>query len=88
MGFILRGPSGRTCCVDKGRLPHSNYWLKSISPNLLVPLCVNASGSGDGCYTWADRDAAAAAAACESAAFMADIWEMPAHRLMGMYTFC
>ena len=32
VGFTLQDPSGRTFCVDKGRLQHSNYRLHSVFP--------------------------------------------------------
>lgn len=49
--FTLRDPSGRTCCVDKGRLQHSNCGLRTVSPSFRVGL----SRNGAGCCVRADR---------------------------------
>lgn len=73
--FTLQEPSGRTFCVDKGRLQHSNYWLHSVSPSFLVGLSLNASRNGDSCCVPAGD---AAAAASEPTALSADIWDTPA----------
>lgn len=78
--FTLQDPSGRTCCVDKGRLQHSNYRHHSVSvfsecqQEWGLLLCVDRPGDA----------AAAAAAASERARRSRGIyWGYASHRLMG-----
>lgn len=47
--FPIQEPSGRSFCVDKGRLQHSNYRLYTVSSSFLVGLSLNARRNGDGC---------------------------------------
>lgn len=74
-----RTPSGRTFCIDKGRLQHSNYGLHSV---FCFFSCLNASGNGVGCCVRGRPGdaAAAAAAAAPAAASDPSIQPPPRHR--------
>ncbi len=74
--FTLREPSGRTFCVDKGRLQHSNYQFYSVFPHFLSGSSWMPAGMETVVVCGPARDDAAAAN--EPAAFTADIWDLPA----------